>query len=140
MANLFSRKNKINTVTFGDDDKKTVKIRKITVGQWKELFEVVNALPQLIISVYLAKPEERIGYIMVTLGEALEDIARIISTLTGIDEKWIVDNASADQIVAYLAEMAKYNNFGDLLKNVQSVLSLNEWTILPKAMIQSAEA
>lgn len=139
MKNLFSRSNKFKTVTFGEDEKKTVKIRKITVGQWKELFEVVHSLPQLIISIYLAKPDERLGYLMVTMGEALGDITRIVSTLTGIDEKWIVDNASADQLLSFLVETAELNNFGELLKNAQSVLSLNDWTILPKTMIQSAK-
>lgn len=110
-----------NTVKIGG---KTVEVRKITIAQWRELFGVVYSLPQLIIGVLGTNPDERAAYLVVALEQSLEEISHIVSVLTGIDSEWIENNASLDELVAYFAAAAKVNNFSDLLKNVQSVLSL----------------
>ncbi|WP_178023018.1 hypothetical protein [uncultured Paenibacillus sp.] len=115
-----------NTVTFGagGDDPRTVKVRKIVVGQWLELFGAVQSLPQLIIGALGARPEERAAYVVVAIEQSLEEVVRVVSILTGLDTEYLIKNAAADEVFEFFMETAKVNNFGDLLKNVQSVLSL----------------
>lgn len=117
---------KENVVVFGEGspEEKQVEVRKITIELWRELFDVIYSLPQLIVGVMSAKPDERAAYLVVALDQSLEEISHIVSVLTGIDLEWLKKNVSLDELVAYFTAVAKVNNFGDLLKNVQSVLAL----------------
>jgi len=117
---LFKRSDKSQeTLKIGD---KTVHVRKITIAQWRELLDSIQAIPQLIISVISAPVSERAGFLVLALRESFDDVVRVTSVLTGIDEEYIDQNASIDELVAYYTAMAKANNFGELLKNAQSVL------------------
>lgn len=115
-----------NTVTFGvdGDDPRTVKVRKIVVGQWLELFGAVQSLPQLIIGALGARPEERAAYVVVAIEQSLEEVVRVVSILTGLDSEYLIKNAAADELFEFFMETAKVNNFSALLKNVQGVLNL----------------
>ncbi|AHV98982.1 hypothetical protein [Paenibacillus sabinae] len=119
------------TVIFGEGSAqpKTVQVRKIVIAQWRELFGAIQTLPQLLISVISAPADQRVAFALVALEQSLSDFVRIVSVLTGIDAEWIDENASVDEILAYLTAVASVNNFGEMLKNVQGVLSLG----IPKA-------
>lgn len=123
----FTKRLNPTGITFGTgrDNPKVVPVRKITIAQWQELFGVIQLLPQLLISVMSAPQSERTGFFVVALQESLEDILRIVALLTGLEEEWLHDNASLDELVAFFTETAKVNNFGELLKNVQGVLKLS---------------
>ncbi|WP_018755202.1 hypothetical protein [Paenibacillus terrigena] len=124
---LFKRSNKSETLSIGG---RPVHIRKVTIAQWRELFDSIQAIPQLIISVMAAPASERAGFFVLALRESFDDIVRVTSVLTGLDEEFIDENASIDELVAYYTAMAKANNFGELLKNAQSVLG----TLIPQVV------
>lgn len=103
---------------------KTVTPRKITIAQWRELFDSIHAVPQLIVSVMTAAPEDRAPYFVAAVRDAFDDFVRVTAVLTGIDEEYIEQNASLDELVAFYSAVAKANNFGELLKNGRGVLAL----------------
>ncbi|AIQ13629.1 hypothetical protein [Paenibacillus durus] len=135
-ATLPTLPNLPNTVVFGEDSAqpKTVQVRKITIAQWRELFGAIQTLPQLLVSVISAPADRRVAFALVALEQSLGDFVRVVSVLTGIDTEWIDENASVDEILAYLTAVASVNNFGEMLKNVQGVLNLG----IPKTA-ESAE-
>lgn len=102
---------------------KTVKVRKITIAEWRELFSVIDTLPQVILSVATAAPSERLPYLIVAIEKSITDVVNVVSVLTGFDAEWIEKNASVDELVEYFIATARVNNFGDLLKNARSALN-----------------
>ncbi|WP_438432334.1 hypothetical protein [Gorillibacterium sp. sgz500922] len=127
----------VEGVTFGEGqtEAKTVPIRKITVGQWQELFTVIESLPQLVLTVLSAPPEDRAGYFVIALRESLGEGLSVVALLSGLDKDWLRGHASLDEVVAFFTATAKANNFGALLKNAQSVLNLSA---AAKAPLQDA--
>lgn len=123
---LFKREDR-DSVVFGADktEPKTVQIKKITIGQWQRLFDVIGALPQLIINVLTAPPKDRTAYAVVAIQESFQDIISTVSVLTGIEEEWLIDNVSLDELLEYFVKTAKKNNFDVIIKNVRSVLNLS---------------
>lgn len=102
---------------------KSVKVRKITVSQWRELFTVIETLPQLLLTVVTAAPADRLPYLIVAIEKSLSDVVNVVSVLTELDAEWIENNASVDELVTFFAETARINNFGEMLKNVRGVLN-----------------
>lgn len=110
-----------NVVQLGD---RTVKVRKVPVGQWRELFAAVNMLPELVMGVMSAPAENRVAYLFAFLEHALNDVVQVVSVLTGFEPEWIEENVAPDELMAYFTAVARVNNFGGLLKNVQGALQL----------------
>ncbi|MEK4157596.1 hypothetical protein NYE27_21105 [Paenibacillus sp. FSL R10-2779] len=110
-----------NVVQLGD---RTVKVRKVPVGQWRELFAAVNMLPELVMGVMSAPAESRAAYLFAFIEHALNDIVQVVSVLTGFEPEWIEENVAPDELMAYFTAVARVNNFGGLLKNVQGALQL----------------
>jgi hypothetical protein len=105
---------------------KPVKVRKITVAQWRELFTVIETLPQLLITVTTAAPADRLPMLIVAIEKSLSDVVNVVSVLTEIDAEWIENNAGVDELITFFVETARVNNFGELLKNVRGALSLTK--------------
>ena len=120
MRNLRSALLRSDTVKIGG---KSVKVGKITIAQWRELFTVVETLPQLLLTVTAAAPEDRLPYLVVAIEKSLSDVVNVVSVLTEIDAEWIENNAGVDELVTFFVETARANNFGQLLKNVRGALS-----------------
>lgn len=120
----FKRSDTKQSVTFGQggDNPKTVYPRKITVEQYLLLIDSIQTLPQLVVSVITANPADRMAYFVVALRESFDDIVRVTSILTGLDEDYVKANAALDELVEYYTAVVKVNNFGELLKNVQGAL------------------
>ncbi|MFW5434356.1 hypothetical protein [Paenibacillus apiarius] len=117
---LFKRSDKHKSpLKIGD---KTVYARSIPVAQWRELFDSIQMIPQLLMSVITAAPQDRAGYFVVALRESFDDVVRVTSILTGIDEEYIEQNAALDQLVAFYNATAEANKFGEMLKNGRGVL------------------
>lgn len=112
-----------NTVKIGG---KSVKVKKIVVEQWRDLFGAVHAIPHLILGLIERPLEERATFMLFALEQALDDVLDVVHTLTGFDKEWLEKNASLDELVAYFIAVAKMNNFAESLKNVQGVLSLGK--------------
>lgn len=110
-----------NVVQLGD---RTVKVRKVVIKQWYELFAAVNTLPELLMGVMSAPAENRVAYLFAFIDHALTDIVRVVSILTEFEPEWIEANVSPDELMAYFTAVARVNNFGGLLKNVQGALQL----------------
>ncbi|GAA0840463.1 hypothetical protein GCM10008915_35990 [Bifidobacterium pullorum subsp. gallinarum] len=102
---------------------KAVKVRKITIAQWRELFTVIESLPQLLITVATAAPADRLPFLIVAVEKSLSDIVNVVSVLTELDAEWIENNAGVDELIAFFVETARVNNFGELLKNVRGALN-----------------
>jgi hypothetical protein len=113
---LFKRSD---TVKIGE---KSVPVPKITIKKWRELFESIEMLPQLILSIFNVPATERAGYIVVVIRESFSEVVRVTSVLTGIDEEYIEEHATLNDLVAFYGATIKANDFGGLLKNVQGVL------------------
>ncbi|KYC94364.1 hypothetical protein B4102_3585 [Heyndrickxia sporothermodurans] len=108
-----------NTVYLGD---KKVDIKKLTPSLWKKLFETIDQLPGLIVQVLLAPKEDFYSYIISACDIAMDEVVRVVAVLSGIDEKYISENAGLDEIINYLAKTVKKNNLRDVIKNVKSLL------------------
>lgn len=102
---------------------KSVKVRKITIAQWRELFTVIESLPQLLITVATAAPADRLPFLIVAVEKSLSDVVNVVSVLTELDAEWIENNAGVDELIAFFVETARVNNFGELLKNVRGALN-----------------
>lgn len=127
---------RLNTVKLGG---KSVEVKKVTIAQWRELFAVTETLPQLILGVIGSSPDERATYFMLALESSLEEIVRVVSVLTGINDEYIENNASITELVEYFTQVAKVNDFAGLLKNVRGVLSLSQAVMKPGAQDASGQ-
>lgn len=121
-------KARLNTIKLGG---RNVEVKPITIAQWRELFAVVETLPQLIIGVLGTKPDERAAYLVVALEQSLEEITHVVATLSGVDADYIEHNASITELVTYFTEVAKVNDFGALVKNVRGALMLAQGAAVP---------
>jgi len=110
-----------NVVQLGD---RTVKVRKIPIDGWIQLTGVINSLPELVMGVISAPEGSRTAYLFAILEHALEDIVQVVSVLTEFEPEWIKANVAPDELMAYFTAVARVNNFGGLLKNVQGALQL----------------
>lgn len=113
---------------------KPVRVRKITIKQWKELFGTIEALPALIIDVIMAPEAERVAYFVVALERSFDEIVSIVSVLTDLDADYIENNASLDEIIEYFTQVAKVNDFDSIVKNIKGVLAL----AIPKGQAKDA--
>ncbi|MDA2128659.1 hypothetical protein PDM92_21080 [Bacillus cereus] len=102
---------------------KTVRIRKVTPAEYKELMAVIGNLPNLIVQVVQAPEEERLTYIMTALDVGMDDLINVTSTLSNIDADYLTSKGvGLDEIVEYVTQMAKYNEIGKTIKNLVSLL------------------
>jgi hypothetical protein len=99
-----------------------VKIEKLTIVKWRQLFEVVDKLPGLIVQVLSAPKEDFYSYVVMALDLAFDEVAKIISVLTGLDVEYIEENVGVDELVEYFAKTIKRNRLEDVAKNVKSLL------------------
>ncbi|WP_162174494.1 hypothetical protein [Paenibacillus sp. FSL R7-269] len=116
-----------------------VKVRKVTIGQWRELYSVVGNLPQMLISVVTAPTDSRIPYLLAVVESAIDDVVNVVAVLTGLEPAWINENVSPDELMAYFVAVARVNDFGGLLKNVQGALKLTQTLDNAADAVMSAE-
>jgi hypothetical protein len=121
---LFKRKSNItalheNEMYLGE---KRVKIEKLTIVKWRELFGTVDKLPGLIVQVLSAPQSDFYAYVITALDIAFDEIAQVVSVLSGVDAEYLKENVGVDEIFEYLARTVKRNRLDDLVKNVKSLL------------------
>lgn len=120
------RKEKVVPVHAGNDlylGEKLVKPRKVTPIVWKELFEMVESLPAWVIQVALVHNREDFpAYLAHLIRVSTDEVVKLTSVLSGIDEKYIAENASIPEVIGYITETAKLNDFSGALKNLKSLL------------------
>ncbi|MEJ9160873.1 hypothetical protein [Paenibacillus graminis] len=116
-----------------------VKVRKVTIGQWRELYSVVGTLPQMLLSVVTAPADSRVSYLLAVMESAIDDVVNVVAVLTDLEPAWIDENVSPDELMAYFVAVARVNDFGGLLKNVQGALKLTQTLDKAADAVMSAE-
>jgi hypothetical protein len=121
---LFKRKS--NITALGEYEmmlgEQRVKIEKLTIAKWRELFAVIDKLPGLIVQILSAPQDDFYAYVVAGLDIAFEEVAKIVSVLTGLDEDFIIQNAGVDELFEYVSKTVKRNRLEDVAKNVKSLL------------------
>lgn len=102
---------------------KKVQIRKVTPLLWKELFGLLDKLPGLVMQVLLAPKNDYYQTVLVALDVALDEVLEVVSLLSDVEKSYLEKEVGIDEIVLYLTKMVKHNNFGEMAKNVKSLLS-----------------
>jgi hypothetical protein len=101
---------------------KRVKIEKLTIAKWRELFAVIDKLPGLIVQILSAPADDFYTYVVAGLDIAFEEVAQIVSVLTGLDVEYIENNVGIDELIEYVSRIVKRNRLEDVAKNVKSLL------------------
>jgi hypothetical protein len=101
---------------------KRVKIEKLTIVKWRELFAVVDKLPGLLVQVLTAPQVDFYSYVITALDISLDEIANIVAVLSGLDIDYIKNNVGIDEMFEYLVRTVKKNHLDSVVKNVQSLL------------------
>ena len=121
---LFKRKS--NITALGEYEmmlgEQRVKIEKLTIAKWRELFAVIDKLPGLIVQILSAPQEDFYAYVVTGLDIAVEELAQIVSVLTGLEMDYIVNNVGVDELFEYMSKTVKRNRLEDVVKNVKSLL------------------
>ncbi|ATP95388.1 hypothetical protein CSE15_16200 [Bacillus altitudinis] len=107
-------------LTLGD---KTVQVPKLTPVKWKALFEVVDRLPHLFITVLSTSGQEDFASTLVAAAKlAMDEVAKIVAVLSGIDEDYILENVGTDEIIDFLIAVVEKNRLQSVAKNLKSLL------------------
>ncbi|EDW22423.1 hypothetical protein FO510_05635 [Bacillus pumilus] len=107
-------------LTLGD---KTVQIPKLTPVKWKALFEVVDRLPHLFITVLSTSGQDDFASTLVAAAKlAMDEVAKIVSVLSGLDEDYILENVGTDEIIDFLIAVVEKNRLQSVAKNLKSLL------------------
>jgi hypothetical protein len=121
---VFNWKSKItalneNEMMLGE---KRVKIEKLTIAKWRQLFSTVDKLPGLIVQVLSAPADDFYSYVITALDIAFDEIAEIVAVLSGVDAEYITEHVGVDELFEYLSRTVKRNRLDDVVKNVKSLL------------------
>jgi ethanolamine utilization protein EutA (predicted chaperonin) len=125
---VFKRKSNITTLNENEMflGEKRVKIEKLTIVKWRQLFDTVDKLPGLIVQVLSAPQEDFYTYIITALDLAFDEITQVVSVLSGVDAEYLTNNVGVDELFEYLTKTVKRNRLGDVVKNVTSLLPKKE--------------
>jgi hypothetical protein len=121
---LFKRKSNITSLAEHEMflGEKRVKIEKLTIVKWRELFGTVDKLPGLIVQVLSAPQSDFYAYVITALDIAFDEITQVVSVLSGVEAEYLTENVGVDEIFEYLAKTIKRNRLDDVVKNVKSLL------------------
>jgi hypothetical protein len=114
-----------NEVTLGD---KKVSIPKITPKRWKELFAVVDSLPNVLIQIAMAPSEDLAAYVLTGIDVTLDEMLAVTSVLTGIDKQYLNDEAGVSEVIEFFARTVEKNDLTRAVKNVKSLLPMLQST------------
>lgn len=125
---LFNKSGSVETVNLGD---KSVKIPKLTPAKYKALFDRIETLPQIIVSILSARNSGQFtSTAIIGIGIALDEIIVVVAELAEIDAEYIANNADLNEITTFIRLTLEKNDLQQTLKNCQAVLA----AILPKAL------
>ncbi|MFD2334727.1 hypothetical protein ACFSR7_36250 [Cohnella sp. GCM10020058] len=114
------KKSTIDQVAFGG---RQVPIPKLTIAKWRALFEQIETLPQIIISLLSARnTPDFTATVVAALGMTLDEVVRLTAVLTELEPEWIEANVTHDELIAFLSSTASKNNLQDAAKKFRGVL------------------
>ncbi|KIL46931.1 hypothetical protein KP77_25000 [Jeotgalibacillus alimentarius] len=116
------RANGDNFVLLGD---KKAEVKKISPDLFKKLTQSIDVLPNLLIQVFTANQDDRVTTGLLAAEVGLDEVVRIVSLLSDIDEDYLHKKAGVSELVRYLMLTYKRNDFEAVLKNVKSLLHKN---------------
>jgi hypothetical protein len=121
---VFKRKSNITSLAEHEMflGEKRVKIEKLTISKWRELFGTVDKLPGLIVQVLSAPQSDFYAYVITALDIAFDEIAQVVSVLSSVEAEYLTENVGVDEIFEYLAKTVKRNRLDDAVKNVKGLL------------------
>jgi len=119
LNSLFKNTTKENEIVLGE---KKVTVKKLTPAKWKELFSVVDNLPGLIIQVITSPQSDFYMTVIQAIDLAMDEVIKIVSVLTDIEEGYLKNNAGLDEIVEYITCMVEINRLDTTVKNLKSLL------------------
>ncbi|SFX48590.1 hypothetical protein SAMN04487866_10956 [Thermoactinomyces sp. DSM 45891] len=117
---MFSIKRE-NELKLGD---RRVRIEKITPKKWRELFGVVDILPNIIIKLVQVPPDQFVTYFLSALEFGMDEVIEVTSKLTGIEKTYLEDHVGLDEIIEYFRRMVEKNNLVSTAKNIKSLLPI----------------
>ncbi|MBT2682660.1 hypothetical protein [Bacillus sp. ISL-37] len=101
---------------------KRVRIEKLTIAKWRQLFEAVDKLPGLVVQILTAPQDDFYAYVISALDIAFEEVAQVVAILSGLDVDYIIENVGIDELFEYLARTVKKNRLDSVVKNAKSLL------------------
>ncbi len=117
ISRLFN-KSDADSVVIGD---KTVPVPKLTIAKWRQLFDVVEALPQIAITMLAARGSEQFtATVMAALQLVADEAIRIVSVLTELDAEYIEEHATINDVLEFIRLTAEKNDLELTLKKRQS--------------------
>lgn len=125
MLSRILKTNKLKNIMLGENEmylhEKKVEITKLTPVKWKNLFEVVDKLPGLVIQVVTAPQDDFYAYVIQALDLALDEVVEIVSLLTEVDKEYIQQNVGLDELAEYVYKVVKLNRLDDAVKKMTSL-------------------
>jgi len=107
-------------LTLGD---KTVQVPKLTPVKWKELFEVVDRVPHLFLTVLSTNGKDDFAATLVAaINLAMDEVVKIVAVLSGLDKDYVHENVGTDEIVEFLIAVVEKNRLQSVAKNLKSLL------------------
>lgn len=110
-----------NEMYLGD---KRVRIEKLTIARWRQLFETVDKLPGLIVQILTAPQDDFYAYVISALDIAFDEVAQVVAILSGLEADYIVEHVGIDELFEYLARTVKKNRLDSVVKNAKSLLPI----------------
>lgn len=108
-----------DTILLGN---KKAEVKKLTPAIWKKAFGAVDTIPGLVLSLIQAPKQDLAAYLIQAFDMALDEMLEIISVITGIEKKYLHDEAGLDELIEYIYLTIKKNRIDQTAKNLKSLL------------------
>ena len=99
-------------------------VQKVTPRQYRQLVEVIGAIPNIVTVLVQADEKDRIPLLLNGIDVVLEDIIATTSVLTGIEKEVLFEEAGIDELVEYFVKTFEKNNLENLVKNFRRLLPI----------------
>ncbi|MCU6709357.1 hypothetical protein M6D81_11625 [Paenibacillus sp. J5C_2022] len=102
---------------------KSVKVPKLTPEKYKALFERIETLPQIIVSVLSAKQsDDFVATAIVGANMALDEAVNIVAVLADVEPEYVEKHADLNEISEFIRATIEKNDLQRALKNFRAVL------------------
>lgn len=117
--NIFKRVLSKDTILLGN---KKAEVKKLTPALWKKVFGALDNIPGIALTLMQVPKQDLTAYLIQAFDMALDEMLEIISLISGIDKKYLHDDAGMDDLVEYVYLTVKKNRIDQMSKNLGSLL------------------